>query len=344
MDREFTEKLTIFWESGAIMLVDQTKLPIAYKLIKITTINQLINAINRLKVRGAPALGAAGAYGIALAAHNSRARTVSKLKTHVHAAGRSILATRPTAANLFYGVDRVLKAIEPCITSDEVRETALDEAIRIAEEDVITNKALSVVGASLLKDGDVVMTYCNAGRLATVGWGTALGVIRSAVKEGKRIAVYACETRPLNQGSRITAFELLEDNIPTTLIADNMAAWIMRQGKIDHVIVGADRITRSEVYNKVGTYMLAICAKNHRIPFYVAAPLSTFDYESSVVKIEERDANELRFCGGQQIAPSAVQVKNPAFDATPVEFITGIITEEGIMDPQHIFHRSDTQS
>ena len=209
---------------------------------------------------------------------------------------------------------------------------------------MITNKALSVVGASLLKDGDVVMTYCNAGRLATVGWGTALGVIRSAVKDGKRIAVYACETRPLNQGSRITAFELLEDHIPTTLIADNMAAWIMRQGKIDHVIVGADRITRSEVYNKVGTYMLAICAKNHGIPFYVAAPLSTFDYESSVVKIEERDANELRFCGGQQIAPSAVQVENPAFDATPVEFITGIITEEGIMDPQHIFNRSDARS
>lgn len=201
MDREFTEKLTIFWESGAIMLVDQTKLPIAYKLIKITTINQLINAINRLKVRGAPALGVAGAYGIALAAHNSRARTVSKLKTHVRAAARSILATRPTAANLFYGVDRVLEAIEPCITSDEVRETALDEAIRLAEEDVITNKALSVVGASLLKDGDVVMTYCNAGRLATVGWGTALGIIRSAVQEGKRIAVYACETRPLNQAA-----------------------------------------------------------------------------------------------------------------------------------------------
>ena len=209
---------------------------------------------------------------------------------------------------------------------------------------MITNKALSVVGASLLKDGDVVMTYCNAGRLATVGWGTALGIIRSAVQEGKRIAVYACETRPLNQGSRITAFELLEDNIPTTLVADNMAAWMMRQGKIDHVIVGADRITRSEVYNKVGTYMLAICAKNHGIPFYVAAPLSTFDYESSVVKIEERDANELRFWGRQQIAPRTVQVENPAFDATPVEFITGIITEEGIIDPQHIFHRSDTRS
>ena len=262
----------------------------------------------------------------------------------MHGAARSILETRPTAANLFYGVDRVLKAIDLCITSDEVRETALNEAIRLAEEDVITNKALSGVGASLLKDGDVVMTYCNAGRLATVGWGTALGIIRSATQEGKRNAVYVCETRPLNQGSRITAFELLEDNIPTTLVADNMAAWMMRQGKIDHVIVGADRITRSEVYNKVGTYMLAICAKNHGIPFYVAAPLSTFDYESSVVKIEERDANELRFWGRQQIAPRTVQVENPAFDATPVEFITGIITEEGIIDPQHIFHRSDTRS
>jgi len=341
MDRAFTERLTIYWDRGVIIAVDQTKLPTTYKLIKIATVKQLINAIGKLKVRGAPALGAAGAYGIALAAQNSKARTTARLKAEIVAAAKSILETRPTAVNLFYGVDRVLKTIEPCITPDEIREMTLNEAIKIAEEDVITNKALSAFGASLLKDGDIIMTYCNAGSLATVGWGTALGVVRAAVQEGKRVSVYACETRPLNQGSRITAFELLEDDIPTTLIADNMAAWIMQQGKIDCVIVGADRITRSHVYNKVGTYMLAICAENHGIPFYVAAPLSTFDYENAVVEIEERDPNELRFCGKKQIAPNAVRIENPAFDATPVKLITGIITEQGVMLPQDIL-RSDT--
>jgi len=335
MDQQFDEKLTIFWDSGGVVLVDQTKLPITYKLVRITTINQLINAIKTLKVRGAPALGAAGAYGVALAAHKKKDRSAVKLKAHIRLAARSILETRSTAINLFYGVERVLKAIEPCITVEEVREVALNEALRVAEEDVIANKALGAIGASLLKDGDVVMTYCNAGRLATVGWGTALGIVRSAIQEGKRIAVYACETRPLNQGSRITAFELLEDHVPTTLIADNMAASIMKQGKIDSVIVGADRITQTAVYNKVGTYMLAICAKTHGVPFYVAAPLSTFDYESSVVKIEERDANELRFCRGKQIAPRSVRVENPAFDATPMELVTAIITEEGIINAPH---------
>jgi methylthioribose-1-phosphate isomerase len=335
MDQQFDEKLTIFWDSGDVVLVDQTKLPVTYELVRITTISQLINAIKTLKVRGAPALGAAGAYGVALAAHKKKGRSAVKLKTHVRLAARSILETRPTAINLFYGVDRVLKAIEPCITVEEVREVALNEAFRVAEDDVIVNKALGAIGASLLKDGDVVMTYCNAGRLATVGWGTALGIVRSAIQEGKRIAVYACETRPLNQGSRITAFELLEDHIPTTLIADNMAASIMKQGKIDSVIVGADRITQTTVYNKVGTYMLAICAKTHGVPFYVAAPLSTFDHENTVVKIEERDANELRFCRGKQIAPRSVHVENPAFDATPIKLVTAIITEEGIINGPH---------
>jgi methylthioribose-1-phosphate isomerase len=335
MDQQFDEKLTIFWDSGDIVLVDQTKLPVTYELIRIATISQLTNAIKTLKVRGAPALGAAGAYGVALAAHKKKGRSAVKLKAHVRLAARSILETRSTAINLFYGVDRVLKAIEPCITVEEVREVALNEAFRVAEDDVIVNKALGAIGASLLKDGDVVMTYCNAGRLATVGWGTALGIVRSAIQEGKRIAVYACETRPLNQGSRITAFELLEDHIPTTLIADNMAASIMKQGKIDGVIVGADRITQTTVYNKVGTYMLAICAKTHGVPFYVAAPLSTFDYENTVVKIEERDPNELRFCRGKQIAPRAVHVENPAFDATPIKLVTAIITEEGIINGPH---------
>ncbi len=335
MNHQFHEKLTIFWESQGIMLVDQTKLPDEYKLVRISTIDQLIDAIRKLKVRGAPALGAAGAYGIALATHNIKEHSVARLKAQLRLAAKSIVETRPTAVNLFYGVDRILKMIEPCVTVEEVREVALKEALRVADEDVITNKSLGAVGAGLLNDGDVVMTYCNAGRLATVGWGTALGIIRSAIQEGKRIAVYVCETRPLNQGSRITAFELLEDQIPTTLITDNAAASIMRQGKIDCVIVGADRITKTAVYNKVGTYMLAICAKAHGVPFYVAAPSSTFDYESSYVKIEQRDADELIFCRGKLIAPRSVEVENPAFDATPRELITGIVTEEGVVNAEH---------
>ncbi|MGZ4912537.1 MAG: S-methyl-5-thioribose-1-phosphate isomerase [Halobacteriota archaeon] len=328
-------KATISWDKDSILLVDQTKLPVKYKLIRIKNVKELGKAIRELKIRGAPALAAAGAYGMALAANQIVASDIVTYKNKVRKEAKAILETRPTAINLFYGVERVLKVIEPCIDIEEAQSVALTEAIRVADEDIITNKALGTIGASLLKDGDVVMTYCNAGRLATVGWGTALGIVRSAIQEGKRIAVYACETRPLNQGSRLTAFELLEDHVPTTLIADNMAASIMKQGKIDSVMVGADRITQTTVYNKVGTYMLAICAKTHGVPFYVAAPLSTFDYESSVVKIEERDANELRFCRGKQIAPRSVRVENPAFDATPMELVTAIITEEGIINAPH---------
>ncbi|MGZ4938199.1 MAG: S-methyl-5-thioribose-1-phosphate isomerase [Halobacteriota archaeon] len=335
MDQESMTKATISWDKDSILLVDQTKLPAKYKLIRIKNVKELGKAIRELKIRGAPALAAAGAYGMALAANQIVASDIVTYKNKVRKEAKAILETRPTAINLFYGVERVLKVIEPCIDIEEAQSVALTEAIRVADEDIITNKALGTIGASLLKDGDVVMTYCNAGRLATVGWGTALGIVRSAIQEGKRIAVYACETRPLNQGSRLTAFELLEDHVPTTLIADNMAASIMKQGKIDSVMVGADRITQTTVYNKVGTYMLAICAKTHGVPFYVAAPLSTFDYESSVVKIEERDANELRFCRGKQIAPRSVRVENPAFDATPMELVTAIITEEGIINAPH---------
>ncbi|MGZ4914375.1 MAG: S-methyl-5-thioribose-1-phosphate isomerase, partial [Halobacteriota archaeon] len=216
-------KATISWDKDSILLVDQTKLPVKYKLIRIKNVKELGKAIRELKIRGAPALAAAGAYGMALAANQIVAPDIVTYKNKVREEAKAILETRPTAINLFYGVERVLKVIEPCIDIEEAQSVALTEAIRVADEDIITNKALGTIGASLLKDGDVVMTYCNAGRLATVGWGTALGIVRSAIQEGKRIAVYACETRPLNQGSRLTAFELLEDHVPTTLIADNMA-------------------------------------------------------------------------------------------------------------------------
>ncbi len=332
MDLNPVDKLTIYWDDG-IIIVDQTLLPARYEHIKISTIEGLREAIITLKVRGAPALGATGAFGVALAAYKSDANDLDALKLEVKLAAKSIIATRPTAINLFTGVDKILKAIEPCATLDEVKEIAVEEAKKIADEDIIKNKALSAVGASILKDGDVVMTYCNAGRFATVGWGTALGVIRSATMSGKRITVYVCETRPLNQGSRITAFEMLEEGIPTTLIADNMAAWMMKEDKVDCVIVGADRITRQAVYNKVGTYMLAICAKHHGIPFYVAAPLSTCDFHYGEVEIEQRDPNELIYCGQRQLAPKNVKDKNPAFDATPLELVTEIITENGVRNP-----------
>ncbi len=331
MDLASNTNLTIWWDKDSILLVDQTKLPSQYKLIRIKTISELVAAIRELKIRGAPALAAAGAYGMALVTKQIVASDIVAFKDRARQAANVILETRPTAINLFYGVQRALNAIEPCISIEEAQTAALSEAIKVADEDIVTNKALGRVGASLLKDGDIVMTYCNAGRLATVGWGTALGVVRSAINEGKRVAVYACETRPLNQGGRITAFELLQDDIPTTLITDNAAASIMKQGKISCVLVGADRITRTAVYNKVGTYMLAICAQKHAVPFYVAAPWSTFDFGSGHVEIESRSKRELMFCGSQQIAPLGVQVENPAFDATPFELITAVITEDEII-------------
>ncbi len=319
-------------------MIDQTLLPERLEDILVGSVGELCEAIQSLRVRGAPALGAAGAYGVALAAARSAAIDPAALLNEVREAAGIIRAARPTAVNLSWGVDRVLKAIEEIkepAEVEEIRAAALAEAELIAEEDVSINRALGDVGASLLEDGDVVLTHCNAGRLACVDWGTALGVIRSAVAEGKKISVYACETRPLHQGSRLTAWELTEDNIPVTLICDSMAGMVMRQGRIDKVIVGADRVTRDAVFNKVGTYTHAVLAKAHGIPFYVAAPISTFDlaHSEKEVEIEERDANEIRRLGDRQLAPPGVKVYNPAFDATPLDLVTAIITERGIYRP-----------
>ena len=331
---------TIWWDGDkqAVGMIDQTLLPGRLEDIEVRSVEQLCEAILSLRVRGAPALGAAGAYGVALAAARSEANSPADLLDDVKKAAGVIRAARPTAVNLSWGVDRVLKAIdeiEGSATADEIRAAALAAAEEIAGEDVATNKALGEVGASLPEDGDVVLTHCNAGRLACVGWGTALGVIRSAVAQGKKISVYACETRPLHQGSRLTAWELSEDNIPVTLICDSMAGMIMRQGKIDKVVVGADRITRDAVFNKIGTYTHAVLAKAHGIPFYVAAPISTFDLARSEkdVEIEERDPDEIRRLGNKQLAPLGVPIYNPAFDATPLDLVTAIITERGIFRP-----------
>ncbi len=328
---------TIDWDNkkNNIIMIDQTLLPGEYKIIECVTLDSLCEAISSLRVRGAPALGAAGGFGIALAAHRSSASSFEQLMKDIEAAGRTIIGTRPTAVNLSWGVRRVLKAAEDARNAKEAKMFALDEAKAIADEDVEKNKKLGDFGASLLDDGDTVMTHCNAGRLACVDWGTALGVIRSACAQGKNIKVVSCETRPLNQGSRITTWELMEDNIPVTLITDSMSGHVMRKGMVDKVIVGADRITQDAVFNKIGTYTHSVIAKEHDIPFYVAAPVSTFDFEhlEDEIEIELRKPDELRYFGTHQIAPLDVEVYNPAFDATPMENVSAIITENGVFYP-----------
>ncbi len=328
---------TIDWnpEKNNIIMIDQTLLPVEYKIIECATIDSLCEAIKSLRVRGAPALGAAGGYGVALSAFRSGASQLDALLDDIETAGKKIISTRPTAVNLSWGVKRVIRAVEEANNTKEARMFALDEAKAIADEDVKKNMELGEHGASLLEDGDTVMTHCNAGRIACVDWGTALGVIRSARAQGKDIKVISCETRPLNQGSRITTWELLEDKIPVTLITDSMSGAVMRKGMVDRVIVGADRITQDAVFNKIGTYTHSVIAKEHRIPFYVAAPVSTFDFErlEDEIEIELRKPEELKFFGNYQIAPLEVEVYNPAFDATPMENVTAVITENGIFYP-----------
>ncbi len=328
---------TIDWkkESNSVVLVDQTLLPKEYRIIECKTLNSLCEAIISLRIRGAPALGAAGGFGIALAAFLSEAKYLEAMIKDLELAGKALKLTRPTAVNLGWGVNRVLKAIYDAPDVRGVRDIALQEALDIAEEDVATNKLIGEQGAKLLKDGDTVLTHCNAGRLACVDWGTALGVVRTAIAKGKEIKVIACETRPQNQGSRITAWELMQDKIPVTLIADSMAGWAMHQGLVDSVLVGADRVTQDVIFNKIGTYTHSVLAKEHEIPFYVAAPVSTFDFNGweGSVKIEIRNPDELRFFGSEQLAPKDVEVFNPAFDATPMENVTAVITEKGIFYP-----------
>lgn len=328
---------TIDWnyEKNNIVMIDQTLLPAECRVIECSTVESFCEAISSLRVRGAPALGAAGGFGVALSAFRSNASSLDGLLEDVKEAGETIISTRPTAVNLSWGVRRVLRAVEDARNVKEARAFALDEAKAIADEDVEKNKKLGEHGAELLEDGDTVLTHCNAGRLACVDWGTALGVIRSAIAQGKNIKVIACETRPLNQGSRITAWELMQDRIPVTLITDSMSGHVMRKGMVDRVIVGADRITQDAVFNKIGTYTHSVIAKEHGIPFYVAAPVSTFDFEhlEDEVEIELRKPEELKYFGEYQIAPLDVGVYNPAFDATPMENVTAIITENGIFYP-----------
>ncbi|MCW7076828.1 MAG: S-methyl-5-thioribose-1-phosphate isomerase [Candidatus Syntrophoarchaeum sp.] len=322
---------TVAWDDQkeAVTLIDQRMLPDTPDLLLCNTVDELIHAIRTLAVRGAPAIGVAAAFGVVLSFKTSTTIEEALKKCE------ELKNARPTAVNLQWAVERVLAAVEDCESVDNAMERSLDLAKRMAEEDVEVNRAIGKHGAKLFKDGDRVLTHCNAGRLACVDWGTALGVIRSCFEEGKHVEVVACETRPLNQGSRITAWELMEDKIPVTLITDSSAAYLMRKGLIDKVIVGADRIVKDAVFNKIGTYSHAVNAKHHGIPFYVAAPISTFDLDHTEadIKVEERDGDELRYFKGIKNAPDGVDVLNFAFDATPLEFVSVIITEEGVVYP-----------
>lgn len=328
---------TLFWdkEKNAIVFVRQTLLPAEFKTAECRTIEDLAEAIRTLDIRGAPALGVAGGYGVALATIVHDDRNIEGFMRLVSDDAKYLASTRPTAINLSWGINRVFKAIEDAESVDDARAAAIAEADAIAHEDEEMCRSIGRNGAALLPDKCTVLTHCNAGALACWTWGTALGVIRSAVEAGKDVSVISCETRPLNQGSRLTAWELARDKIPVKTITDSSAAFLMRKGMIDAVVVGADRITSDAVFNKIGTYMHAVSAKYHNIPFYVAAPYSTFDavrLEKDIV-IEERSRDELAFCGGRQLMPDNVDALNYAFDATPVDLVTAIITEKGVLRP-----------
>ena len=324
---------SIEWADGIIKIINQNRLPEELVYEELKSLEDVIQAIVEMKIRGAPLIGVTSALGLALVANQLKNRPKDEIVRKLMDAGKKLLNTRPTAINLKWAVNRVLKGIE------EVKnpaEEVISRALSLMEEDIRVNEKLSQFGEKLLNDGDVVLTHCNAGSLATVTMGTALGVIYSAVSSGKRIRVYATETRPKLQGARLTAFELKHEGIDVTVIPDTAVGFVMRKGFIKKVIVGADRILRDgTTYNKIGTYQIAILANYHKIPLYVAAPSSTFDLESSRedVIIEERDWREVAFIGNKRIVPEGVKIYNPAFDETPPNLISAFITERGIIHP-----------
>lgn len=331
------EERTISWDeqAGCVILIDQTLLPETFRIVSCHHVPSLVEAIQRLAVRGAPALGVAGGYGVALAAHSTHEVSFDHFRRKVLHLADIVRNARPTAVNLAWGVDRVLRAIENAVSVEEIRNIALAEANRIADEDISSCRQIGEIGAALLPERCTVLTHCNAGALACTAWGTALGIVRTAVQHGKEVTVIACETRPLLQGARLTAWELTRDGIDVRVITDSSAAFLMRQGKVDCVLVGADRITRDAVFNKIGTYMHAVCARHHAIPFYVAAPMSTFDliHTEPDICIEERKREELSMCGDRIMVPGKAGVLNYAFDATPLMLIDGVVTERGIFTP-----------
>ena len=327
---------TLEWTDSGVRFLDQTKLPTEETYVTCTTYEQVADVIRNMVVRGAPAIGVTVAMGIALGINNSKAETVSELKQELDRICDAMGKTRPTAVNLFWAIRRMQDKFERARVRPipQIKQALIEEAQRMHAEDIAANQAMGRHGATLMPASGGVLTHCNAGALATCGYGTALGVIRAAVEQGKKIHVYADETRPFLQGARLTAWELMKDGIPTTVISDNMAGAMMKQEKIAAVVVGADRIAANgDVANKIGTYTVAVLAKEHGIPFYVAAPFSTVDMDTpdgSRIPIEQRDAREVTHIGGRQMVPDGVQVENPAFDVTPAKYVTAIVTERGI--------------
>jgi methylthioribose-1-phosphate isomerase len=330
---------TLAWTPEGVRFIDQTRLPLEESYVLATTYEQVADVIVTMVVRGAPAIGVSAAYGVALGALRTKAVTTAEFAPEFERICARLAGTRPTAVNLFWAIDRMKRLfvalLDAGATLAQIQGKLLAEAHAMYAEDIAACKKMGAFGGALLPDEGGVLTHCNAGALATCGYGTALGVIRSAIEQGKRIHVYADETRPFLQGARLTAWELMADHIPTTVICDNMAASLMRAGKIQAVVVGADRIAANgDVANKIGTYNVAILAKEHGIPFYVAAPWSTIDLATPTgdsIPIEERPAIEVTHHGGKQLTPNGVCIRNPAFDVTPVRYITAIITERGVL-------------
>ncbi|HEX5107544.1 MAG TPA: S-methyl-5-thioribose-1-phosphate isomerase [Vicinamibacterales bacterium] len=334
---------TIDWKDDAVVMIDQRKLPASEVYVTCKTAPEVAKAIKTMVIRGAPAIGVAAAMGLALGMRRSKATGTKQFTTEFQRLCDLMAATRPTAVNLFWAIERMKQAFAEAAQGgrsvDEIRQRLVVEAQRIHDEDLESCRAMGAHGATLVPDAARILTHCNAGALATAGYGTALGVIRAAAEQGKRVAVMADETRPFLQGARLTAWELVKDGIETTVITDNMAGARMRQGAVDLVVVGADRIAANgDVANKIGTYAVAVLAREHDIPFYVAAPRSTIDLntpDGDGIPIEERNAREVTHVGPSRVTPEGARVWNPAFDVTPAKYVTAIITERGIARPPY---------
>ena len=327
---------TVEWKNNKVIMIDQTKLPNKLVFVEYNDYNQVADAIRNLVVRGAPAIGVSGAFGLALAALQSNSETKEDLLLDLQEAKKILFETRPTAVNLAWGLDQIMTVAQTGNSVEEIRSRVIAESNKMADMDIEINKTMGKFGAVLFENNDTIMTHCNAGALATVAYGTALGVIRAAKDSGKNVKVIATETRPIQQGSRLTAFELKHDGFDVSLIPDTAVGYSMMNGLVDKVIVGADRIVRTgHVFNKIGTFQVATMAKQHEIPFYVAAPLSTFDMKTDAkdVIIEMRKGVEVTGIGDKKTAPDGINVINPAFDMTPPELISGIITEKGVVKP-----------
>ena len=325
---------TVEWKDGVVVTIDQTKLPNELVFLNMKKCSDVASAIENMKLRGAPLIGVAAAYGLALTAFHSKAKKKEDLMKEIEESAENLRKTRPTAVNLFWAINRIVKkAQETSGDAKAVAKAIIDEAQRMADEDVEVNRKIGKYGSKLIDNGDVVLTHCNAGSLATVDYGTALGVIRAAWNQDKQIKVIATETRPKLQGARLTAYELKRDGIPVTLITDSMVGYVMSKQLVNKVVVGADRIVRDAVINKIGTYNIAVLAREHGIPFYVAAPTSTMDlsHTSGDAVIEKRNPEEVTHLRSERIAPKGIKAMNPAFDVTPLKYVSAIITETGVL-------------